>query len=78
MRFVVVWKKLAKVGGFQKFLYYTMMSIMCFLHPVLAWHAVIPGVWHLHTIIPHDKDYCTIDHSVINNQINIMNKHTSE
>ncbi|XP_077092875.1 transmembrane protein 72 isoform X1 [Siphateles boraxobius] len=40
----ILWKKMAKVGGFQKFLYYTMMSVMCFLHPVLAWHAVIPGV----------------------------------
>ncbi|XP_077092876.1 transmembrane protein 72 isoform X2 [Siphateles boraxobius] len=38
----ILWKKMAKVGGFQKFLYYTMMSVMCFLHPVLAWHAVIP------------------------------------
>ncbi|XP_073691148.1 transmembrane protein 72 [Garra rufa] len=40
----ILWKKMAKVGGFQKFLYYTMMSLMCFLHPVLVWHAVIPGV----------------------------------
>ncbi|KAA0718051.1 Transmembrane protein 72 [Triplophysa tibetana] len=48
-RFFIVWKKLAKVGGFQKFLYYTMMSIMCFLHPVLAWHAVIPGMMLLVT-----------------------------
>ncbi|TRY53707.1 hypothetical protein DNTS_020261 [Danionella cerebrum] len=39
----ILWKKVAKVGGFQKFLYYSMMSVMCFLHPVLAWHAVIPG-----------------------------------
>ncbi|KAL1262853.1 hypothetical protein QQF64_005592 [Cirrhinus molitorella] len=40
----ILWKKMAKIGGFQKFLYYTMMSLMCFLHPVLVWHAVIPGV----------------------------------
>ncbi|XP_073775747.1 transmembrane protein 72 isoform X1 [Danio rerio] len=40
----ILWKKMAKVGGFQKFLYYTMMSVMCFLHPVLVWHAVIPGI----------------------------------
>ncbi|XP_067277491.1 transmembrane protein 72 [Pseudorasbora parva] len=40
----ILWKKMAKLGGFQKFLYYTMMSVMCFLHPVLVWHAVIPGV----------------------------------
>ncbi|MFT7805873.1 transmembrane protein 72 isoform X1 [Arapaima gigas] len=39
----VLWKKVANLGGFQKFLYYTIMSVMCFLHPVLAWHAVIPG-----------------------------------
>ncbi|XP_057198704.1 transmembrane protein 72 isoform X1 [Triplophysa rosa] len=48
-RFFIVWKKLAKVGGFQKFLYYTMMSVMCFLHPVLAWQAVIPGIMLLVT-----------------------------
>ncbi|XP_026103400.1 transmembrane protein 72 isoform X2 [Carassius auratus] len=40
----ILWKKMANVGGFQKFLYYTMMSLMCFLHPVLVWHAVIPGI----------------------------------
>ncbi|XP_043110503.1 transmembrane protein 72 [Puntigrus tetrazona] len=40
----MLWKKMANVGGFQKFLYYTMMSLMCFLHPVLVWHAVIPGI----------------------------------
>ncbi|KAM9477101.1 transmembrane protein 72 [Clarias gariepinus] len=39
----VIWKKVVNVGGFQKFLYYTIMSVMCFLHPVLVWHAVIPG-----------------------------------
>ncbi|XP_052006749.1 transmembrane protein 72-like isoform X2 [Xyrauchen texanus] len=43
-KFFIVWKKMAKVGGFQKFLYYTMMSVMCFLHPVLVWHAVIPDM----------------------------------
>ncbi|XP_055027089.2 transmembrane protein 72 [Misgurnus anguillicaudatus] len=48
-KFFIIWKKIAKVGGFQKFLYYTMMSLMCFLHPVLAWHAVIPGVMLLVT-----------------------------
>uniref|UniRef100_A0A3B1K3H8 Transmembrane protein 72 n=1 Tax=Astyanax mexicanus TaxID=7994 RepID=A0A3B1K3H8_ASTMX len=42
-KFFIVWKKMANVGGFQKFLYYTMMSVVCFLHPVLVWHAVIPG-----------------------------------
>ncbi|KAJ8418179.1 hypothetical protein AAFF_G00138880 [Aldrovandia affinis] len=45
----VLWKKMAKLGGFQKFLYYTLMSVMCFLHPVLVWHAVIPGTMLLVT-----------------------------
>ncbi|KAM9364962.1 transmembrane protein 72 [Pholidichthys leucotaenia] len=39
----VLWGKMAHVGGFHKFLYYSMMSVVCFLHPVLVWHAVIPG-----------------------------------
>ncbi|XP_061084816.1 transmembrane protein 72 [Conger conger] len=45
----VLWKKLATLGGFQKFLYYTLMSVVCFLHPVLLWHAVIPGTMLLVT-----------------------------
>ncbi|XP_062851282.1 transmembrane protein 72 [Trichomycterus rosablanca] len=44
-----IWKKMAKVGGFQKFLYYTMMSVVCFLHPMLVWYAVIPGIMLLLT-----------------------------
>ncbi|XP_047010107.1 transmembrane protein 72 isoform X1 [Ictalurus punctatus] len=48
-KFFVIWKKMANVGGFQKFLYYTIMSAMCFLHPVLVWHAVIPGTMLLLT-----------------------------
>ncbi|KAB5581721.1 hypothetical protein PHYPO_G00178980 [Pangasianodon hypophthalmus] len=48
-KFFVIWKKMANVGGFQKFLYYTVMSMMCFLHPVLVWHAVIPGTMLLLT-----------------------------
>uniref|UniRef100_A0A3B3USW6 Transmembrane protein 72 n=1 Tax=Poecilia latipinna TaxID=48699 RepID=A0A3B3USW6_9TELE len=39
----VLWGKMARVGGFHKFLYYSIMSVVCFLHPVLVWHAVIPG-----------------------------------
>ncbi|XP_028648689.2 transmembrane protein 72 [Erpetoichthys calabaricus] len=39
----VLWTKTARLGGFQKFLAYTLMSIVCFLHPVLVWHATIPG-----------------------------------
>lgn len=34
---------MAHVGGFHKFLCYSIMSVVCFLHPVLVWHAVIPG-----------------------------------
>ncbi|CAG09383.1 unnamed protein product [Tetraodon nigroviridis] len=34
---------MAHVGGFHKFLAYSIMSVVCFLHPVLVWHAVIPG-----------------------------------
>lgn len=34
---------MANVGGFHKFLSYSIMSVVCFLHPVLVWHAVIPG-----------------------------------
>uniref|UniRef100_A0A3P8ZTQ4 Uncharacterized protein n=1 Tax=Esox lucius TaxID=8010 RepID=A0A3P8ZTQ4_ESOLU len=48
-RVFVLWGKLAHLGGFQKFLYYTMMSVVCFLHPVLVWHAVIPGTMLLVT-----------------------------
>uniref|UniRef100_A0A3B5B949 Transmembrane protein 72 n=1 Tax=Stegastes partitus TaxID=144197 RepID=A0A3B5B949_9TELE len=38
----VLWGKMAHIGGFHKFLYYSIMSVVCFLHPVLVWHAVIP------------------------------------
>lgn len=34
---------MARIGGFHKFLYYSIMSVVCFLHPVLVWHAIIPG-----------------------------------
>uniref|UniRef100_A0A3P9HC74 Transmembrane protein 72 n=1 Tax=Oryzias latipes TaxID=8090 RepID=A0A3P9HC74_ORYLA len=40
----VLWKKMARVGGFHKFLYYFIMSVVCFLHPVLVWHAIIPSM----------------------------------
>lgn len=39
----LLWGKMARVGGFHKFLYYSIMSVVCFLHPVLVWHATIPG-----------------------------------
>uniref|UniRef100_A0A3P8TH33 Transmembrane protein 72 n=1 Tax=Amphiprion percula TaxID=161767 RepID=A0A3P8TH33_AMPPE len=45
----VLWGKMAHTGGFQKFLYYSIMSVVCFLHPVLVWHAVIPGTMLLVT-----------------------------
>ncbi|KAG7246861.1 hypothetical protein CRUP_000403, partial [Coryphaenoides rupestris] len=43
----VLWRKMARVDGFHKFLYYAIMSLVCFLHPVLVWHAVIPGTMTL-------------------------------
>ncbi|XP_043912698.1 transmembrane protein 72 isoform X2 [Protopterus annectens] len=39
----IYWKKLARLGGFQKSLAYIVMSVACFLHPVLVWHVTIPG-----------------------------------
>ncbi|KAF6731444.1 Transmembrane protein 72 [Oryzias melastigma] len=47
----VLWRKMAHVGGFHKFLYYFIMSVVCFLHPVLVWHAIIPGSMLLVTAI---------------------------
>ncbi|XP_077586122.1 transmembrane protein 72 [Stigmatopora nigra] len=46
-----LWGKMAKVGGFHKFLYYSIMSVVCFLHPVLVWHATIPGAMLLVTAL---------------------------
>ncbi|XP_047459500.1 transmembrane protein 72 [Mugil cephalus] len=45
----VLWGKMSRIGGFHKFLYYSIMSVVCFLHPVLVWHAVIPGTMLLVT-----------------------------
>uniref|UniRef100_A0AAQ4Q7Q1 Transmembrane protein 72 n=1 Tax=Gasterosteus aculeatus aculeatus TaxID=481459 RepID=A0AAQ4Q7Q1_GASAC len=45
----LLWGKMARIGGFHKFLYYSIMSVVCFLHPVLVWHAVIPGTMLLVT-----------------------------
>ncbi|XP_029926764.1 transmembrane protein 72 [Myripristis murdjan] len=45
----LLWGKMARLGGFQKFLYYSIMSVVCFLHPVLVWHAIIPGTMLLVT-----------------------------
>ncbi|XP_061601438.1 transmembrane protein 72 [Cololabis saira] len=39
----VLWRKMSHIGGFHKFLFYTIMSVICFLHPILVWHAIIPG-----------------------------------
>ncbi|KAM9197859.1 transmembrane protein 72 [Dugong dugon] len=32
-----------RLGCFQKFLAYLLLSVACFLHPVLVWHVTIPG-----------------------------------
>ncbi|XP_068022300.1 transmembrane protein 72 [Melanerpes formicivorus] len=37
------WKRARHPGSFQKFLGYTLLSVACFLHPVLIWHVTIPG-----------------------------------
>ncbi|KFZ66396.1 Transmembrane protein 72, partial [Podiceps cristatus] len=37
------WKRARCPGSFQKFLGYTLLSVACFLHPVLVWHVTIPG-----------------------------------
>ncbi|KAM9326236.1 transmembrane protein 72 [Gastrophryne carolinensis] len=42
-RFYVCLGKTARMGGFQKFLGYGILSVACFLHPVLVWHVTIPG-----------------------------------
>ncbi|KAK2921920.1 transmembrane protein 72 isoform X2 [Channa argus] len=47
----LLWRKMASIGGFHKFLYYSIMSVVCFLHPVLVWHAIIPGTMLLVTAI---------------------------
>ncbi|XP_009318836.1 PREDICTED: transmembrane protein 72 [Pygoscelis adeliae] len=36
-------KRARRPGSFQKFLGYTLLSVACFLHPVLVWHVTIPG-----------------------------------
>ncbi|XP_063047436.1 transmembrane protein 72 [Engraulis encrasicolus] len=46
---MVLWKRMAHVSSFQKFMYYTMMSLLCFLHPLMLWHALIPGCMLLAT-----------------------------
>ncbi|KAG8434920.1 hypothetical protein GDO86_013041 [Hymenochirus boettgeri] len=35
--------KTGNMGGFQKFVGYGLLSVACFLHPVLVWHVTIPG-----------------------------------
>ncbi|XP_010295459.1 PREDICTED: transmembrane protein 72 [Phaethon lepturus] len=37
------WKRARHPGSFQKFLGYMLLSVACFLHPVLVWHVTIPG-----------------------------------
>ncbi|KAM5240541.1 transmembrane protein 72 isoform 1-T1 [Hipposideros larvatus] len=36
-------EKACWLGCFQKFLAYMLLSVACFLHPVLVWHVTIPG-----------------------------------
>ncbi|XP_078386870.1 transmembrane protein 72 [Cetorhinus maximus] len=38
-----IWKKAMRPNGLQKFLTFIFLSVACFLHPVLIWHATIPG-----------------------------------
>ncbi|XP_067828706.1 transmembrane protein 72 [Heptranchias perlo] len=38
-----LWKKTVRPNGLQKFLTFIFLSVTCFLHPVLIWHATIPG-----------------------------------
>ncbi|KFP31372.1 Transmembrane protein 72 [Colius striatus] len=37
------WERARHPGSFQKFLGYMLLSVACFLHPVLVWHVTIPG-----------------------------------
>ncbi|XP_053164923.1 transmembrane protein 72 [Hemicordylus capensis] len=37
------WKQARRRGAFQKFLAYLLLSVACFLHPVIVWHVTIPG-----------------------------------
>nr|XP_009676138.1 PREDICTED: transmembrane protein 72 [Struthio camelus australis] len=36
-------KQARRPGSFQKFMGYMLLSVACFLHPVLVWHVTIPG-----------------------------------
>ncbi|XP_075790787.1 transmembrane protein 72 isoform X1 [Pelodiscus sinensis] len=38
-----LWKRVRRPASFQKFLGYMLLSVACFLHPVLVWHVTIPG-----------------------------------
>ncbi|OCT72192.1 transmembrane protein 72 [Xenopus laevis] len=42
-RLYVCLGKTGRMGGFQKFVGYGLLSVACFLHPVLVWHVTIPG-----------------------------------
>nr|XP_056705352.1 transmembrane protein 72 [Euleptes europaea] len=37
------WKEVRRCRAFQKFLAYVLLSVACFLHPVLVWRVTIPG-----------------------------------
>ncbi|XP_042192550.1 ras association domain-containing protein 4a isoform X3 [Callorhinchus milii] len=38
-----LWRKTVRPNGLQKFVLFIFLSVACFLHPVLIWHATIPG-----------------------------------
>ncbi|XP_041427174.1 transmembrane protein 72 isoform X3 [Xenopus laevis] len=42
-RLYVCLGKTGRMTGFQKFVGYGLLSVACFLHPVLVWHVTIPG-----------------------------------
>ncbi|XP_042316443.1 transmembrane protein 72 [Sceloporus undulatus] len=39
----ICWKQARRRGAYQKFLAYVLLSLACFLHPVIVWHVTIPG-----------------------------------
>ncbi|XP_002722572.2 transmembrane protein 72 isoform X1 [Oryctolagus cuniculus] len=41
------------LGCFQKFLAYMLLSVACFLHPVLVWHVTIPGTMLIITAVAY-------------------------
>ncbi|XP_009697834.1 PREDICTED: transmembrane protein 72 [Cariama cristata] len=50
------WKQARCPGSFQKFLGYMLLSVACFLHPVLVWHVTIPGSMLVLTALAYFKE----------------------